>query len=116
MSKLVWLTKALFRPFRATPPILAPKRLAAWDEELGERETGEYRGGFERGLKCRLQRQNLASHFLRRGGLGLVDNVLEKGLGLGLPLRRFFHRVLCVGEIGLNIGDRLLPRLRRQVA
>ena len=89
--------------------------LAARHQELGQRQAREYGGRFIRGLQGRLQRQNLARHLLRRSRFGLVDDILEDGLGLGLAAACVLHQVLGGGEIGLNIRDGLLARLRRQV-
>ena len=46
---------------------------------------------------------------------GLVDDILEDGLGLRLPAACILHQVLGGGKIGLNIRNRLLTGLRRQV-
>ena len=92
-----------------------PNGLAAGQQELGQGQAREHGGRFIRGLQGCLQRQNLARHLLRRNRFGLVDDILEDGLGLRLAAACVLHQVLGGGKIGLNIGDGLLTGLRRQV-
>ena len=89
--------------------------LAARHQELGQAEPGQDRGGLVGSRQGRLQLQDLACDLIGRDGLGAIDEVLELGLGLGLPCSSGLHLGLGSGEIGLNVRNRLLPRLGRQV-
>jgi hypothetical protein len=84
-------------------------------QELGQAQLRQHRRGLVRRLQRGLQCQNLARHLIGRYGLGLVDDVLQHGLGLGLPGGGVFHGGLRGGKVRLNILDGLLSRLRRQV-
>ena len=72
-------------------------------QELDQAELRQHRGGLIGGLQAVLQRQDLARDLVLRDALGVGDQVLQRGLGLGLPRLRILHRVLRGGKIGLDV-------------
>ena len=89
--------------------------LTARDKELGQAQAGQDGSGLVGSRQGRLQLQDFACDLIGRNRLGLVDEVLEHGLGLGLACGSSLHLRLRGREIGLDVREGLLTRLRRQI-
>ena len=73
----------------------------------------QHRGGLQRGLQARLQRQDLRRDLLGRRALDALQQVLQRGVGLVVAILGVVERDLGAGELARDVGDLLLVRRAR---
>src|SRR5262245_38327216 len=79
-------------------------------EVLHQAGLEQHRGGLQRSLQARLQRQDLRPHLLDRRALDVLEQAEDQAPGLNVAFVRCPNGHLGAGEVARDVTDLLPPR------